>query len=129
MLFSLAETSFSAAQNRSKRKGGVTASNAINAATAANVLMVASAFKMTSFGQPIAQENKQLHSSPRRRMQQQDHLPPSAQGAVVALTLTLKDSGKAAFQGALQVWFWQHEGFLNERLMRKPAVRTTPTRR
>ncbi|WP_314259448.1 hypothetical protein [Cardiobacterium hominis] len=49
--------------------------------------------------------------------------------ALWRLTLTLKDRGKAAFQGALQVWFGQHEGFLNERLMRKPAVRTTPTRR
>ena len=84
MLFSLAETSFSAAQNRSKRTGGITASNAINAATAANVLMVASAFKMTSFGQPIAQENKQLHSSPRSTDAAADHLPPSAQGAVAA---------------------------------------------
>ena len=31
------------------------------------------------------------------------------------LALTLKDSRKAAFQGALQAWFEQHEGFLNER--------------
>ena len=33
----------------------------------------------------------------------------------MGLTLTLKDSGKTAFQGALQAWFEQHEGFLNER--------------
>ena len=35
--------------------------------------------------------------------------------ALWRLTLTLKDSRKAAFQSALQAWFEQHEGFLNER--------------
>ena len=42
--------------------------------------------------------------------------PKTAAGkALWRLTLTLKDSGKTAFQGALQAWFEQHEGFLNER--------------
>ena len=31
------------------------------------------------------------------------------------LTLTLKDCRKVAFQSALQAWFGQREGFLNER--------------
>ena len=35
--------------------------------------------------------------------------------ALWRLTLTLKDSGKTAFQDALQAWFEQHEGLLNER--------------
>ena len=44
------------------------------------------------------------------------HNPKTAAGkALWQLTLTLKDSGKTAFQGALQAWFEQHEGFLNER--------------
>jgi len=43
---------------------GKMASNDINARLAANVLTAASAFKMTSFGQLIAQENKPPHSSP-----------------------------------------------------------------
>ena len=42
--------------------------------------------------------------------------PKTAAGkALWRLALTLKDSRKAAFQGALQAWFEQHEGFLNER--------------
>ena len=42
--------------------------------------------------------------------------PKTAAGkALWRLTLTLKDSGKTAFQGALQAWFGQREGFLNER--------------
>ena len=42
--------------------------------------------------------------------------PKTAAGkALWRLTLTLKDSGKTAFQGALQAWFEQREGFLNER--------------
>ena len=42
--------------------------------------------------------------------------PKTAAGkALWRLTLTLKDSGKTAFQGALQAWFRQHEEFLNER--------------
>ena len=40
--------------------------------------------------------------------------PKTAAGkALWRLTPTLKDSGKTAFQGALQAWFEQHEGFLN----------------
>ena len=42
--------------------------------------------------------------------------PKTAAGkALWRLVLTLKDSRKAAFHGALQAWFEQHEGFLNER--------------
>ena len=40
------------------------ADNATNATTAVGNSMAASAFEMTSFGQPIVQENKPLHSSP-----------------------------------------------------------------
>jgi len=64
MLFSFAETSFSAAQNRSKRTGGAMVSNATNATTAAGNSMAASAFKTTNFGQPIAQANKRPRSLP-----------------------------------------------------------------
>ena len=32
---------------------------------------------------------------------------------------------KVTFQSALQAWFEQHEGFLNERSTRKPATHTT----
>ena len=35
--------------------------------------------------------------------------------ALWRLTLTLKDCHKVTFQSALQAWFEQHEGFLNER--------------
>ena len=65
MLFSFAETSFSAAQKGAKRTGGAMVNNATNAMTAAGNSVAASACKTTSFGQPIAQENKPLHSSPR----------------------------------------------------------------
>lgn len=41
--------------------------------------------------------------------------------ALWRLTLTLKDSGKTAFQGALQAWFEQHEGFLNERTVNEES--------
>ena len=42
--------------------------------------------------------------------------PKTAAGkALWRLTLTLKGAHKEAFQGALQAWFEQHEGFLNER--------------
>ena len=59
------KNAFSAAQSRSKKMAGKMASNDINARLAANVLTVASAFKTTSFGQLIAQENKPQRSSPR----------------------------------------------------------------
>ena len=48
--------------------------------------------------------------------------PKTAAGkALWRLTLTLKDSGKTAFQGALQAWFEQHEGFLNERTVNEES--------
>ena len=59
------KNAFSAAQSKSKKMAGEMASNDINARLAANVLTAASAFKTTSFGQLIAQENKPQRSSPR----------------------------------------------------------------
>ncbi|WP_314259259.1 hypothetical protein [Cardiobacterium hominis] len=58
------KNAFSAAQSRSKKMAGKMASNDINASLAANVLTAASAFKATSFGQSIAQENKPQRSLP-----------------------------------------------------------------
>ena len=41
--------------------------------------------------------------------------PKTAAGkALWQLAPTLKDSGKVAFQSALQAWFERHQGFLNE---------------
>ena len=42
----------------------------------------------------------------------------------MALTLTLKGAHKEAFQGALQAWFEQHEGFLNERTVNEETGRS-----
>ena len=49
------------------------------------------------------------------------HPKTAASKALWRLTLTLKDSGKTAFQGALQAWFEQHEGFLNERTVNEES--------
>ena len=51
--------------------------------------------------------------------------------ALWRLTLTLKGAHKEAFQGALQAWFEQHEGFLNERTVIEEtgSSHTTRTRR
>jgi len=38
--------------------------------------------------------------------------------------LTLKDSGKVAFQSALQAWFERHQGFLNERTVNEENGRS-----
>ena len=89
---------FSAAQNRSKRTGGAMDDSVINAMPAASNSTAASAFKMMSFGQPYS-TGKQM----------------AVGKALWRLTLTLKDCHKVTFQSALQAWFEQHEGFLNER--------------
>ena len=48
--------------------------------------------------------------------------PKTAAGkALWRLTLTLKGAHKEAFQGALQAWFEQHEGFLNERTVNEES--------
>ena len=51
--------------------------------------------------------------------------PKTAAGkALWQLALTLKDSGKVAFQSALQAWFEQHQGFLNERTVNEESGRS-----
>ena len=48
--------------------------------------------------------------------------PKTAAGkALWQLALTLKDSSKVAFQSALQAWFEQHQGFLNERTVNEES--------
>ena len=48
--------------------------------------------------------------------------PKTAAGkALWQLALTLKDSSKVAFQNALQAWFEQHQGFLNERTVNEES--------
>ena len=48
--------------------------------------------------------------------------------ALWQLALTLKDSSKVAFQSALQTWFEQHQGFLNERTVNEESGRSHTTR-
>ena len=51
--------------------------------------------------------------------------PKTAAGkALWQLALTLKDSSKVAFQNALQTWFEQHQGFLNERTVNEESGRS-----
>ena len=51
--------------------------------------------------------------------------PKTAAGkALWQLALTLKDSGKVAFQNALQAWFERHRGFLNERTVNEESGRS-----
>ena len=51
--------------------------------------------------------------------------PKTAAGkALWQLALTLKDSGKVAFQSALQAWFERHQGFLNERTVNEENGRS-----
>ena len=55
--------------------------------------------------------------------------PKTAAGkALWQLALTLKDSSKVAFQSALQAWFEQHQGFLNERTVNEESGRSHTTR-
>lgn len=56
--------------------------------------------------------------------------PKTAAGkSLWQLTLTLKDSSKADFQRALQAWFEQHKGFLNERTVNEESGRSHYTHR
>ena len=56
--------------------------------------------------------------------------PKTAAGkALWQLALTLKDSGKVAFQSALQAWFERHQGFLNERTVNEENGRSHYTHR
>ena len=89
---------FSAAQNRSKRTGGAMDDSVINAHAC----------------------GKQFDGS--KRLQNDELWAAYSTGKQTAvgkalwrLTLTLKDCHKVTFQSALQAWFEQHEGFLNER--------------
>ena len=51
--------------------------------------------------------------------------PKTAAGkALWQLAPTLKDSGKVAFQSALQAWFERHQGFLNERTVNEENGRS-----
>ena len=56
--------------------------------------------------------------------------PKTAAGkALWQLAPTLKGSGKVAFQSALQAWFGQHQGFLNERTVNEKSGRSHYTHR
>ena len=59
------KNAFSVARRRSKRTGGATANNAINAATVAGNLTVAGVTKAMNFGQPTARASRLPLSSPR----------------------------------------------------------------
>ena len=62
MLFSSAETSFSATQNRSKKMANKTEKNATNAMNAVNVSAVVNDLIHKNYGYSIRQENKPQHN-------------------------------------------------------------------
>ena len=62
MLFSSAETSFSAAQNRSKKMANKTVNNATNAMNAVNDLAQAKNSIRNNCGKPTPKANKPQHN-------------------------------------------------------------------